>query len=72
MTPNDEKALKQAGEILTDLGLDLVGLASLTYPEEVLAELMVNINHLDRVTANLRALCLAMQQPPVLTSKSFE
>jgi hypothetical protein len=72
MTPNDEKVLKQAGEVLTDLGLDIVGLASHTYDDEVVAELMVNINHLNRVAANLTALCHAMQQPQVLDSKPFE
>jgi len=72
MTQNDEKALQQAGDILTDLGLDIRGLASNTYDDEVVAELSVNINHLNRVIANLTALCHAMQQPPVLESKPFE
>jgi len=72
MTPNDEKVLKQAGEVLTDLGLDIIGLASLTYDDEVVAELMVNVNHLNRVVANLTALCHAMQQPKKLEEKPFE
>ncbi len=63
MTANDEKALKQAGEILTDLGLDIVGLATNSFDDEVVAELTVNISHLQRVIVNLTALCHAMKQP---------
>jgi hypothetical protein len=72
MTQQQEKELKTAGEILTDLGLDIVGLAALTYDAEVLDELIVNINHLDRVTASLRVLCLSMQQPQVNTLAAYE